>query len=443
MKKDNPVVVFGALAAVVFLIIAGWLFLPWFREPAPVRPEMERTVAPDTLPCFFVLSDIHLHSSLVQSDIPNRASDTGHDLWDTAQRKIASVLAGSEGFTKPKFIVVLGDLPWHAWASNAQDLESAHQNSGTVLHDLRTLAQNAGVPLIYVSGNNDPWDGDYHPFSTKIFLQDTGCKNCWPYYAPRLNDGTISETESIDTSELYLGCYASHPLGRKEKLKVVVLNSTMFVNNYEDVKGNQQKYTTEQLNWLARQLESASADSEHVLLVMHVPVGEDGYKKKDFWNKELTFNGTTAQNSLLDTIERYQGNIIGILSSHTHMDGVRKLYGHSGKLIAIDISAPGIAPGHGNNPGFKLISYNKGDLALQNFTTFYEDYFASSKVISWGTSKYDFRTEFGCPAGTSMRGFLDTLNPATLQNAVQSIYTVKNGKGKADEVKATLEVRYE
>ena len=397
----------------------------------------------DNLPCFLVLSDIHLHSTLTQDDITaTGAADTGHDLWDTAQNKIRKVLAGQAGFPKPKFIIVLGDLPWHAKADIKDDLESARDNIGTVLHDLRMLSQNAQVPLIYVPGNNDSWDGDYHPFSAKIFDKDAGaCKTCWPIITPH-QDGIEVQEQIIDKSTLKLGCYATFPLGRKSKLKVLVLNSGIFAHKYTDQQ-NQSAEATEQLKWLETQLEQAKKENQFVLITMHMPPGMDGFKKKEFWRKTVTTDGSEVQNVFLDLIDKYQNQLVGLLSSHTHMDGLRKLYNRNGKMTAVDISLPGITPGHGNNPAFKIISYNPVNFELQNFTTLYEDFFAAKKVIPWGNQSFNFKTEFGCPQNTSIRACLDTLNITTLQKGIQSIYKVKHGLGNADEVNAAIDVRYE
>src|SRR5450432_2655339 len=65
-------------------------------------------------PSFLVISDIHLHAEYDQSPAITKNSDSGKDLWDSAEIKIRSVLSGEAGFGKPKFIIYLGDLPWHA-----------------------------------------------------------------------------------------------------------------------------------------------------------------------------------------------------------------------------------------------------------------------------------------------------------------------------------------
>jgi len=389
--------------------------------------------------CFLVLSDIHLHSSLVQDAIAEGAADTGHDLWDSTQNKIRKVLAGTDGFAPPKFIVVLGDLPWHAKAAFPEELESARANSGQVLRDLRTLAENAHIPLVYVPGNNDPWEGDYHPFSTKIFNNDA--TGTWPLIHPNALNGT-SEASLIDGSKIDMGYYSAYPLGKAGNLRVIALNSTIFSHKYTD-EAHQQADATAQINWLSAQLEQAKSNNERVLITMHVPPGLDGYKKKDFWHKTMLSNGTYVQNAFIGLLDKYQDRVIGLLSSHTHMDGLRKIYSKGGKLIAVDISVPGITPGHGNNPGIKMVSYNPDSYALLNFTTLFENFYPAKKVTGWGADEFDFRTVFGCRGAGSMLNCLDTMSNETLQNGIQSIYKVKNGRGNADEINPAIEVRFE
>lgn len=124
------------------------------------------------------------------------------------------------------------------------------------------------------------------------------------------------------------------------------------------------------------------------------------------------------------------------------MDGLRRLYNRNGKLVAVDISAPGISPGHGNNPAFKLVSYSPANYKLLDFTTFYQSYYPAKAVTSWGHAGFDFCTQYGCGAGTGIKACLDTLNTNTLQKATRAIYKAGNGTGNEDEVNTAIDVRY-
>src|ERR1700733_7656138 len=121
-------------------------------------------------PSFLVISDIHLHGEDDQSPAITANSDSGKDLWDSAEHKIRSVLSGQAGVARPKFIIYLGDLPWHA--KDPSQVRNVMENAGTALSGLRALAEQAHIPLLYVPGNNDSEDGDYGPFSDSLFRED-------------------------------------------------------------------------------------------------------------------------------------------------------------------------------------------------------------------------------------------------------------------------------
>src|ERR1700733_652587 len=121
-------------------------------------------------PSFLVISDIHLHGEDDQSPAITANSDSGKDLWDSAENKIRSVLSGQAGVARPKFIIYLGDLPWHA--KDPSQVRNVMENAGTALSGLRALAEQAHIPLLYVPGNNDSEDGDYGPFSDSLFRED-------------------------------------------------------------------------------------------------------------------------------------------------------------------------------------------------------------------------------------------------------------------------------
>jgi hypothetical protein len=192
---------------------------PDSASPAALSP----TSLPGTAnPSFLLISDIHLHGEDDQSPDITKNSDSGKDLWDSAENKIRSVLSGRAGFVKPKFIIYLGDLPWHAKDSNSVQIADAMENAGQVLKDLRQLAERADIPLLYVPGNNDSEDGDYAPFSKNIFRKDPKGAKHWP-----LINGAL-----LDTTLWDLGCYSTLPLGQQGGPLVLVLNSNIFTARY-------------------------------------------------------------------------------------------------------------------------------------------------------------------------------------------------------------------
>lgn len=289
---------------------------------------------------FLVISDIHLDDTKDQAAILPGARNAGIDTWDTAQSEINHLIRTQS----PRFIIYLGDLPLHLPPTG---IATTMSDAGITLKTLRTIAQQHNIPLLFVPGNNDSPDSDYGKFSPTLFDYDTAGAKAWPAIEAHALKPAAYNT---------IGCYAAYPLGRKAKLRVIILNTVLYTWNYRSPDHEAQ--CAEQLSWLGQQLRQTKARHETALIIMHVPPGIDVYKHNTFWNTKIPVNGTTIQNSFLDTLARYRDNIMGLLASHTHMDGFKRLYDADGKFITLLISAPAVAPSAFNNTAVKLINYN-------------------------------------------------------------------------------------
>jgi sphingomyelin phosphodiesterase acid-like 3 len=289
-----------------------------------------------------VISDIHLDDSKDQAAILPAARNAGSNTWDTAKDEINHLLNTQSS----RFIIYLGDLPLHVPPTA---IATAMTNAGVTLKDLRGIARQHHIPLLFVPGNNDSPDSDYGKFSPALFANDTAGANAWPVIGGHTLKGS---------GELYpqLGCYAVYPLGRKNRLRVIVLNTVLYTWNYHSA--NHDEECQKQLSWLGHQLAQTKVRHETALIVMHVPPGVDVYKHNTFWTTKVRINETTIQNNFLDTLARYHSNIMGLLSSHTHMDGFKRLFDKEGNFITLLISAPAVAPSAYNNTALKLIRYN-------------------------------------------------------------------------------------
>jgi hypothetical protein len=302
---------------------------------------------------FLVISDIHLDPLKTQTTINPATRNAGTDTWDTAQQEIAHLL----NTDKPGFIICLGALPRHAPIDSITGSMAA---AGKTLSDLRNIATTSNTPLFFVPGNNDSPNSDYGKFSTALFQNDPEGASSWP---------AIGATMISTTFYKQLGCYSAYPLGRKARLRVIVLNTVLYTWKYQSQ--NHDAECEEQLIWLGQQLRQTKANHEMALIAMHVPPGQDTYKHASFWTTRLPVNNTTIQNSFLDTIDRYKANIIGLLASHTHMDGFKRLYNKDKHFTALLISDPGIAPSDNNNSSLKLIRYDSQYRLMASDTYFH------------------------------------------------------------------------
>lgn len=411
---------------------------------------------------FLVISDPHLHKGYSQAQVGKGVPDTGEDLWKITMEQFKKMANGSAAYPKPKFIVLLGDLPWHANPTDPGQLKVARASTGIVLKDLREAAQAANIPLIYSTGNNDSWSGDYRAFTAPNgeipFDQDSSGIKDWPV----INSGVCSTGKGLaciaNDSLIDFGCYSVYPLGKNGGLKMIVLNTVMFAQDqdaefawhYYGPKGTQASDTKAQMDWFKRQLNQAKAD-EAIMIGVHIPPGRDAYQAvpgqvNEMWDPNLMYDGKPIKTAFLDIVGQYQDQIIGMLTSHTHMDGLRKMmYNKNGNLEFSDliVSIPGITPGHGNNPGMKLISYDSQNFEWHNFTTVYNDFHATGTVSSqWGNEAFSFDNNFGAKKDSYMRDWVAQMDSTKLLQSIESIYTAMgNPLGSKNNVSLTLEVR--
>ncbi|MEP7143233.1 MAG: metallophosphoesterase [Ferruginibacter sp.] len=397
-------------------------------------------------PCFLTISDTHIDTTISQTKY---GSETGLDLWQSAVQKINRLIE----IHQPKFIILLGDLPWHAKKAIDSQLISARANTGFILTSMRALAEAAKIPLLYVPGNNDSWGGNYDAFTVQgktPFSNDPAGQDQWPMINSRVLPAD-RDPAIADSSQLRLGCYAAYPLGKKSKLRLIVLNSVIFVND-QSYTGIAAADSRNEISWLKDQLRKLDSLDEFALIVMHVPPGKDSYLKskgKDFWDAGLNYDDTTTiQDAFLDLTAEYQNRIIGILSSHTHLDGIKILTDRCNKFSTFLLSIPSIAPDHLNNPAIKIITYDPAQsFKLMNFVTYYNA-FNENGQTSWNGS-YSFDSLFKCPPATSIRSYIETKFSNTqmgiLENYLQGIYAVKSSKikNKDYDMDNAILVRYQ
>jgi sphingomyelin phosphodiesterase acid-like 3 len=354
---------------------------------------------------FLVVSDIHLDDAKEQIAIRPLARDAGTDTWAASQQEIKNLLCPTDSTKLPRFLIFLGDLPMHAPAAA---IPKTMTDAGQVLGDLRRLAVACNTPLIYVPGNNDSPDSDYANFSERLFQNDSDGSRYWPVIGSNCSQNKAVITPGSDSLLAKLGCYSAWPLGPQGKLRVIVLNTVLFT--WHHMAADRSEQCREELAWLGHQLHQVRTKGESALIVMHVPPGNDVFRKTTFWDTTIAVNNTTIQNNFLDTIDRYRVNIIGLLGSHTHMDGFKRLYNRNGQFTNLFISVPAVAPSALNNSALKLITYDD-KFHLTRCTTLY---------LPTGEQQWQ-SIPVGIP-GKQLKEYIAQLNDDQLDKIVGEIY---------------------
>lgn len=90
------------------------------------------------------------------------------------------------------------------------------------------------------------------------------------------------------------------------------------------------------------------------------------------------------------------------IAGHTHADDFRVIYGHDSVPATAILITPAISPLFGNNPGFKVLTYDSATMGLLNYRT---QYLPIDQLATVWTREYDFQQAYNVSGG---------INPMTL-----------------------------
>ncbi len=401
----------------------AFIFLTAFLALAPRAGGEQAT--------YLHLSDIHL-------DLSGESSDTNPQLWAITKAKLASILDGAE---PPAFVVYTGDLPGHYSCENStcaldpSQVPAHNDNVQTVLADMHDLVAGNGIPLLYMPGNNDSLAGDYYSFTDRGGKTPLSLVAGDHYPAVNASAPCGSPPCMVSNPDPGLGFYSARPV---DGLRVIALNSIILGRTYEEVDGiTQLDAGNTQLDWLESELADAHGQ-EKVLVAMHIPPGNDAYAVSHsktetwMWARHPDGEGDRQRDHMehwldrfLDLVTAHSDTIVGLPYGHTHMDELRRLHDHAGEVIEVAISAPGITTNHGNNPGFKVVTYDADSKELLDFVTFY----TKLGNTTWGDEQYVFSTLYDC-AGESIFACLTSerySDTSAVDAVMDDFFTVMNG----------------
>lgn len=323
---------------------------------------------------FLVISDIHLdQASRHPMDISPLKIDRNNDLDSLTFEKLIFEIDNNikNGIVaQPNFILILGDIVGHKRSSS----DSALESEATVFKVLKDTFPY--TPIFYTFGNNDSLTINYGPFKGSDGNPYDIAKYAGGWANGFLSTGTTCEDKknnfpcmiTEDTTNGYYSAYL------ESNLRLISLNSVLFSPNRTQTI---EQDAMNQLQWLDAQLETARMNQEGVLIVMHVPPGNNIYNHSNFWLPK-------EQAVFLKIVSTYQHTIIGILASHTHTEELRVIKDVSKNDIAGIYLVAGLSTSHGNEPAVKTFYFFKEDnqWLLANYEAFHFSLDNSNLIFS-------------------------------------------------------------
>lgn len=303
---------------------------------------------------FLLISDIHYGADIAAKN----GKDTGPELLKTALAKFTELSKDVD------FILNLGDLPKHRLLLTATKLDYER----ILFHKLYE-ADVYKKPLFYITGNNDALGGNYQPFVDSKGQSPLSAADDW--------DGACLYCHQLIIDKTHMaakGYYSSYVMPGNKNIILIALNSAPFarIPMLAAPYPKQEDEANEQLTWLEQQLKVHRV--KQVLIAVHIPPGMS-YDGKPLWNK------ASLQRFIAILEQHAAQKQITLLSSHTHMDEIRKLQLSNGSTI-YNYLTPSISTAHYNNPAMKIISLTN-DFAVKNYTTYY-----TTNLNHWAKEQY-------------------------------------------------------
>jgi hypothetical protein len=244
---------------------------------------------------------------------------------------------------------------------------------------IEVRASLGSIPVMFTLGNNDSYEGDFQIEPDSPFLADTA----EAFYTNFLK-GTADHDAFLGTYRTG-GYYSVSPLG--SNLLVIALNSIFF--SPKAASGTEEAAKAE-LDWFEMTLSSAASSGKKVWIVTHVPLGANISS-----NRKLIDSSGHLDDAKMMWVDDYQSRFLNILSAypdtvtmmftgHTHMDEYRL------PSCALEITQ-GISPVDGNNPAYKIFSFDEDSFSIKNYVSFFYDL---SELPGQFNGYYDFSASY-------------------------------------------------
>ncbi len=301
--------------------------------------------------------------------------DTNYPLFKSTLAELHAVNEENH----PRFMLILGDQLAHTF--HLQYVAYSHHVSkaGYQAFVKKTLQfmtyqfQQAlpNIDIYPLVGNNDSYSGDYYSAPNGVFYRDTA--QTW---AAGIQDAA-NKNNLLQTFPI--GGYYAITLPGKNHHRILMLNTVLFSTQ---AKGQHVDAAAKQeLAWLHKELLTAQQEKQRVVLAFHIPVGIDVYKTlksgltniTEFWKPQFS-------DAFKQELKTFSSTIVEILPAHIHMDAFQFIIVNHDVGLPVNFT-PAISPIYGNNPGFKVFSYNPEDLKFSNYDTYYLPVIKSNRWI--------------------------------------------------------------
>jgi sphingomyelin phosphodiesterase acid-like 3 len=428
---------FGLVALVFSIVTASCN-----SDGPEVEPEAPVVTPPAAAPEVLTVSDIHFspyHDRAVFAQLLTAPHTQWEAIFETTTDTVFSTYNFDSNYAllkaslekmqlespNPDYIMISGDFLahnfedsfqlWSGIAYETQQVDSFAQLDAFISKTIHFMAgmwdkYYPNTPIYAALGNNDAFCGDYLVQPGGEFLKSFAAA-----FGPLThhNGGVNTFDETFED-----GGYFAQQAAHDANLRVVVLNTILFSDNFNSPWSGEAVYCTpgyfgptnnepggKMLTWLDGQLTEAAAAGQKVWLMQHIPAGINvaNAVPRHPIDSIPCLNGSpqmflkdTFNTQYLKMIQKHAGVITLNIAGHYHRDDFR-VYFDETKTNAISWLhvLPAISPIYDNNPGFQVATYNKTTSMLDDYTCYFVDVQqAVSSETAWA-HEYKFSDIYG------------------------------------------------
>ena len=243
------------------------------------------------------------------------------------------------------FIIWTGDNgPHDVWKANQELLyDISEQIKNKIDKKFRNNERN--IPIYYCLGNHEKFPNDlFKDNNEKILLQRYA-----DIYKDYLTDEAYNDFQK----------YGYYSIKHDDKLRIISLNCFLCDTFNFNLINSTKTSIKNMFNWLENELQKAEDNDEFVYILNHFPL-----------NGEFTLSECGKRFQAL--FDRYEYNIRGIFSGHTHRDDIEGIheYFNKEKIIHLNFVAPQLTTYEYKLPSYRIYTIDKETKQVLDYEQF-------------------------------------------------------------------------
>jgi sphingomyelin phosphodiesterase acid-like 3 len=364
----NAIIIYTVLGCFLAAGIGVAIYLLVTKSPDPSLPDSE----------FLYINDIHLdpfYEPYARFDDPNttycraRLPEVttpypfGQYGCDCPNTTFYSMLAQLPKVSKnPKFIIFGGDALGH---ETGYDRSQVQSNFRLILNEFSKLYPN--IPVLVSLGNNE-----FVPNYGTIESDPLDFQSLGDVLRPYLNDDQL---QTFLKGGYYFQDFPA------DRLRILLLNTVVY-DAWRPVEDD----PNGQLAWIESVSAAAKALNFEIGVALHIPPQVITWRYSQGWNPAYV-------DRFFNLAAKYAFSFT--LAAHSHFDSLLPMRDPAGNPFAFALSSPSVSPAHANNPGFRVITFQKG--RITDIMQYYAEIMMNPQdSLDWQL-EYQFSAAYGVP----------------------------------------------